>query len=885
MASLPTRVPQSKRLTLDIIKRMPKAELHCHLDGSVRISTIIEMAKEQHITLPTFDPVELRKLVTVGEDCPSLVEYLRGFDITLSVLQKPYALVRTVYEICEDAVADGVRYVEIRFSPILHTRENLNLSTIMHAISEGKAMAEYNLPVCVRIIVCGMRQMDAQFSKNMAEIAWRYRDQGVVGFDLAGPEEGFSSKNHREAFDIVRSNCLNCTLHSGEAAGWESIQDSIRFCGAHRIGHGVRLIENRELLNFVVDRRIALECCITSNVQTKAVQALSQHPIRAFYDRRAVVRAIPLTSPSPPVSPGPPVLLSLGRTSGVVVVPCTDNVTVSGVTLSEEYLKLHEKFDFSPEELVRMIDYGFESAFLDASTRRRFRAEAMEVAMPPCTAPPRAISASGCGCLRVLTEEGFDVSGLVDAIEFQDGLGVGYVAEAPTYWAGHENPCITSDVLRALPKCDLHIRFVGSMSLEAVWSELKRTREALALVPDCQSFQDFRAKMLPEKHTPESTLFSKRIFGTVLQTKQQLENGIEDIYRKSSEDGVVYLELMVRLADHTLKGLSNEEVLNIVLGAKDRLESELPIKSGLVLFVHNPEDDPIAYREIAELAVRYRDQGVVAFGVFGDDLNKEDYRFFASTFHYLKEHNVHVTISAGRYTPDSMLTALHEGGATRICGGYCIHKTPTVVNYIANHNYPVELSCTEHLRQHTAHVRSFAGNVVRLLLDNDIRVVICSFGKSQERMSLSEMLFSLVDDCHLSMAEVLIILANGYRSSFQPHNIRETMFAGFWTKAKQYLRSRGFECLCKKHYWDQTKLPHFVHALPAAPAPVVLSAPMAAAPAVASAVPASAQPEAAPAPSTVVMSATPPPAGTPQTAHAGPDVAASPQPKSWDDGM
>jgi adenosine deaminase len=201
-------------IPLDVLRKLPKAELHCHLDGSVRPQTIIDLAKEQGVALPTFDVNELRKLICVPLDCPSLEEYLRGFDITLLVLQKQYAIVRVFYEMCEDAVRDGVTYLEVRFSPILHTRHGMALSTVMEAVIEAQAAAELRLPIVVRIIVCGMRQMPSQVSLQLAQIAWRFKP-GVVGFDLAGPELGFSSKQHREAYELIRSKNLNCTLHAG----------------------------------------------------------------------------------------------------------------------------------------------------------------------------------------------------------------------------------------------------------------------------------------------------------------------------------------------------------------------------------------------------------------------------------------------------------------------------------------------------------------------------------------------------------------------------------------------------------------------------------------------------------------------------------------------
>eukprot|EP00727_Mastigamoeba_balamuthi_P007369 m51a1_g3252 adenosine deaminase, putative (283) ;mRNA; r:156363-161587 len=281
------------------MRKLPKAELHRHLDGSVRVSTIIELAREQGVELPSFDPATLRGLVSVDDKCESLEQYLRGFGITLLVLQRSYAITRVMYEVCEDAWRDGVRYLEVRFSPILHTQQGLSQAAVMEAVCEGLTLARLRFPIMCQIIVCAMRQLPSRETQNIAEIAWRYRHKGVCGFDLAGPEHGFSSKLHKSAFEIVRKKCINCTVHSGEAAGWESIRDAIRYCGANRIGHGVQLTGNQALMDFVVSHRIAIECCPTSNVHTKAVQRIEDHPIRRFFD------------------------------AGVVVVPCTDNTTVS----------------------------------------------------------------------------------------------------------------------------------------------------------------------------------------------------------------------------------------------------------------------------------------------------------------------------------------------------------------------------------------------------------------------------------------------------------------------------------------------------------------------------------------------------------------------------
>jgi len=227
-------------------------------------------------------------------------------------------------------------------------QRGMSLSQVMEAICEGQIMAESRLPITVRIIVCGMRQLPSSVTRKLAEITWRYQNKGVVGFDLAGPENGFSSKEHKSAFEIIRNKNLNCTLHSGEAAGWMSILDSIQYCGAHRIGHGVQLISNSNLLQFVIDKRIPIECCVTSNVQTKAVASLEEHPIRRYFD------------------------------AGVIVVPCTDNSSISETTLSAEYKLIQDRFAFSPVELVKLVEYGFSSMFLTGSMKNRLRFEALQ---------------------------------------------------------------------------------------------------------------------------------------------------------------------------------------------------------------------------------------------------------------------------------------------------------------------------------------------------------------------------------------------------------------------------------------------------------------------------------------------------------------------------
>ena len=504
-----------------LLRKLPKVELHRHLDGSVRPSTILALAIEQKVELPSFDLDELKKLVTVTEECTSLEEYLRGFEITLRVLQKPYAITRVMFEVCEDAVRDGVCYMEVRFSPILHVKEGLSLSAVMEAIVEGRAMAQHRLPITVQIIVCGLRHMSSETTGRLAEIAWRYRHKGVAGFDLAGPESGFSSKHHKEAFDTVRDRLLYCTLHAGEAAGYDSIADSIQYCGAHRIGHGVKLIESPALLQYVVDRNIAIEICVTSNLQTKAISAVEEHPLRSFFD------------------------------AGATVVICCDNCTVSGVTSTGEYDLCQRTFGFNVEEMLRLIDYGYCAAFLTSVERQRLRVEALYAS------------------LSILKSEGFDISGIAEHRRYWEVIGLDVdkflTHDIPTiqndsrFWIDHVNPPITLDVVTSMPKTDLDCRLEGSVSLELVWKELQTAGvdlQAEYFLP-CSTFEEFQEFILRD-HSSKEELLAKRILNRVLQTQGQLERAVASVVEEAIADNVKckfynHFELVLRCGNHLMR--------------------------------------------------------------------------------------------------------------------------------------------------------------------------------------------------------------------------------------------------------------------------------------------------------------------------------------------
>jgi len=321
-----------------LLRRLPKAELHCHLDGSVRPETLLELGREHRVPMPADDVEALRDYMIV-RDARHLEDYLTRFDITLSVMQTADALDRITYELAEDAAADGVRYIEVRYSPVLNTRHDLSLGEAVEAPLRGLERAEREHGIVGRLIICALRNLSPGISLELARLAVAYKSRGVVGFDLAGGELGHPASAHAEAFAYARQHELACTCHAGEGAGADSVRDAIHVCGAHRIGHATRLIEDASLTGYVNDRRIALEICLTSNVQTRAAESYEAHPLRRYFD------------------------------AGLNVVLNTDNRLMSGTTLTDEYVHAAERLDFSFEELCTVALNGFESAFLPYARR------------------------------------------------------------------------------------------------------------------------------------------------------------------------------------------------------------------------------------------------------------------------------------------------------------------------------------------------------------------------------------------------------------------------------------------------------------------------------------------------------------------------------------
>ncbi len=373
--------------TRELIAALPKSDLHVHLDGSLRLETLIELAKERKVKLPSASPEGLLRTV-FKRAYKNLPEYLKGFEFTVACLQDPESLERAAYELCWDCRNENVFYAEVRFAPQLHAHEGMSMMRVLKAVSQGmrKAQREINREMAVRegrlpefhvgIIVCALRFFLPVFSKNYSAyftampnapqeklyglaslelarvVVKAVREHGlpVVGFDLAGQERGFPAKDHVEAYTLVHDHFLGKTVHAGEDYGPESIFQAITDCHADRIGHGTWLFSARRiqdasiqdrksyvenLVRYVADRRITLEVCLTSNQQTipEFRRDLRKHPFNKMRKER------------------------------LSVTLCTDNRLVSRTTVTDEFMKAVKTFPFTPKSLKDILTYGFKRSF------------------------------------------------------------------------------------------------------------------------------------------------------------------------------------------------------------------------------------------------------------------------------------------------------------------------------------------------------------------------------------------------------------------------------------------------------------------------------------------------------------------------------------------
>jgi adenosine deaminase len=335
--------------TLDEIRRVPKVLLHDHLDGGLRPETIVELAHETgYDGLPTRDPGELADWMSRGADRQDLLLYLETFAHTVGVLQTTDALVRVARECAEDLAADGIVYAEVRYAPELHVERGLQLDEVVEAVQEGFLRGAEATGIRIGTILTAMRT--AARSLEIAELAVRWRDRGVVGFDIAGAEAGYPPTRHLDAFEHVRRENFHLTIHAGEGFGIPSIWEALQLCGAERLGHGVRIVDDIDagadgearlgrVADLVRDRRVPLELCPTSNVHSGAAKSIEAHPIGLLIDLKFRVTVN------------------------------TDNRLMSATTLSLEFAKLVEAFGLEWERIRRLTINAMKSAFVPFDER------------------------------------------------------------------------------------------------------------------------------------------------------------------------------------------------------------------------------------------------------------------------------------------------------------------------------------------------------------------------------------------------------------------------------------------------------------------------------------------------------------------------------------
>lgn len=308
---------------------MIKVELHCHLDGSLNIDFVEEMLKEQNIVIPR---EELEKRLRVSPDCTSLTEYLEKFDLPLLCLQTKEGLCRAAYELVREAAKEDVKYMEVRFAPMLSTAKGLTCSEVIASVVSGLCEAAEQYDVFASAIVCAMRHHSLEQNMEMLEAAREFIGKGVCALDLAGDESAFPTTLFRKLFEQAKEWGIPFTIHSGECGSVDNVREAIEL-GAKRLGHGIALEKSPELRRLCREKGIGIEMCPTSNLQTKAVESLAEYPLKRFLDE------------------------------GLLVSIHTDNRTVSGTTLTHEEEILHEGLQLTHEELVRCTKNAIETAF------------------------------------------------------------------------------------------------------------------------------------------------------------------------------------------------------------------------------------------------------------------------------------------------------------------------------------------------------------------------------------------------------------------------------------------------------------------------------------------------------------------------------------------
>ena len=348
-------------LTRTDIQSWPKAELHCHLDGSLRLSTMLDEARKQgKMRILPADSLEgLESALKAIDRSDTLEAYLSWFQYSIPLMQSKEVLSRAAYELAEDNAQENVKYLEIRYSPILHTEEGLVLEETVDAVQDGLKLAEKEFGIKTSLIICGLRDRYESASLRLAELAVDYKSKGVSAFDLAGAEAGNPTKDHLHAFYFARNNLLNLTIHAGESWGPESIHQALFYAGAHRIGHGTTLYQDRELMQYVANHQIPLEICPTSNVQTKVVPSYEDHPLKEYVKAQI------------------PIIIN------------TDNRLFSRTSVTNELWLVHTKCGIGVEQLREIALNGFRYAFIPWDERQELlRSVLNEFPFPPSDYTP-----------------------------------------------------------------------------------------------------------------------------------------------------------------------------------------------------------------------------------------------------------------------------------------------------------------------------------------------------------------------------------------------------------------------------------------------------------------------------------------------------------------
>ncbi|HUR28320.1 MAG TPA: adenosine deaminase [Planctomycetota bacterium] len=340
-----SRTPKTELPSRELVARAPKVLLHEHLDGGLRPETVLELAHEiGYRDLPESEPERLAGWFFEGANRKTLPLYLEGFRHTIAVMQSAAALERVATEFMQDMARDGVVYAEVRFAPHFHTQRGLGLDAVMAAVLRGLQRGKEEYGVGFGLIVSALRNEPESLSFKLAELAVAYRSQGCVGFDLAGEEAGHPAKEHVRAFEFVKRQNFSITIHAGESFGPESIWQALQYCGAHRIGHGTRLIEDivvydgkviqlGHLAQFVLDHRIPIEICLSSNVHTGAARSIEEHPFLVLMNQKFRVTLN------------------------------TDNRLMSRTTMTDECMLAVKHFQLGLADLEKITINGMKSAF------------------------------------------------------------------------------------------------------------------------------------------------------------------------------------------------------------------------------------------------------------------------------------------------------------------------------------------------------------------------------------------------------------------------------------------------------------------------------------------------------------------------------------------